>query len=41
LLFHSWLDKVGFENIYSLYIILATLVLSILASIMFPQKKKA
>ena len=40
LLFHSYLEKVGFENIYSLYFILATLVISILASIVFPQKEK-
>jgi len=40
LLFHSFLDRIGFENIYSLYIILATMVISILASIVFPEKEK-
>ncbi|HSO78116.1 MAG TPA: TerC/Alx family metal homeostasis membrane protein [Bacteroidales bacterium] len=40
LLFHSYLDKIGYENVYSLYIIAGTLVLSVLASIVFPQKKK-
>ncbi len=40
LLFHSYLDKIGYENVYSLYIIAGTLVISILASIIFPQRKK-
>lgn len=40
LLFHSYLDKIGYENVYSLYIIAGTLVISVLASIVFPQKKK-
>lgn len=39
LLFHTWLEKVGYENIYSLYIIAGTLLLSILASVIFPEKK--
>jgi len=30
---------IGFKNVYSLYIILATLAISILASIIFPKKK--
>jgi tellurite resistance protein TerC len=41
LLFHSYLDKIGFENTYSLFIILLTLFLSIIASVIFPQKKSA
>lgn len=40
LLFHSWLESIGYQNIYSLYIIAATLAISILASIIFPQKKE-
>jgi tellurite resistance protein TerC len=40
LLFHTYLIKIGFSNIYSLYFILATLTISILASITFPEKKK-
>jgi len=39
LLFHTYLDELGFSNIYSLYIILITLLISILASIVFPQKE--
>lgn len=40
LLFHSWLDKVGFNSVYSLYVILATLALCILFSILFPKKEE-
>lgn len=40
LLFHSWLEKIGFETVYSLYIILATLALCILFSILFPKKEE-
>lgn len=39
LLFHSYLIKIGFSNIYSLYFILVTLAISILASIVFPEYK--
>ncbi|HNX67669.1 MAG TPA: TerC/Alx family metal homeostasis membrane protein [Bacteroidales bacterium] len=39
LLFHHWLDTIGYKNVYSLYIIGATLVISILASLAFPEKK--
>jgi tellurite resistance protein TerC len=39
LLFHHYLDEVGFKNIYSLFIILGTLSISILASLVFPEKK--
>jgi tellurite resistance protein TerC len=41
LLLHSYLEKLGFENVYSLYIILFTLVISILASLVFPKKHEA
>lgn len=40
LLFHSWLDKVGFNSVYSLYVILATLTLCIVLSILFPKKEE-
>jgi len=40
LLFHVYLDNIGFKNIYSLYFILLTITLSILASIAFPKKIK-
>jgi tellurite resistance protein TerC len=39
LLFHHWLDLIGYQTIYSLYIIAATLAISILASVIFPEKK--
>lgn len=41
LLFHHYLDAIGFKNTYSLIIICATLLISILASVIFPQKKEA
>jgi tellurite resistance protein TerC len=40
LLFHHWLDTIGYKNVYSLYIIGATLLISILTSIIFPEKKE-
>lgn len=40
LLFHHWLDSIGYQTVYSLYIIAATLVISILASVIFPERKK-
>jgi len=40
LLFHGWLQSIGYQNVYSLYIIAATLVISILASLVFPEKKE-
>ena len=39
LLLHSWLDEIGYKAVYSLYIILAILVGSILFSLLFPKKK--
>lgn len=38
LLFHEFLVKLGFKTEHSLYIILTTLILSILMSILIPQK---
>ena len=40
LLFHSWLEQIGFKPTYSLYVIILTLVVCILASLAFPEKKK-
>ena len=40
LIVHHWLDDIGFETTHSLIIILGTLVLSILFSILIPDKKK-
>lgn len=40
LLLHEWLNAVGFKTIYSLYIILATILISILASVIFPKKEE-
>ncbi len=37
---HHQLDALGFKTVYSLYIILAILVVSILASVLIPEKKK-
>jgi tellurite resistance protein TerC len=39
LLFHRWLEKIGFSSAYSLYVILGTLVLCIIASLLFPKKE--
>ncbi len=39
LLFHTWLDNIGYKTTYSLYIIAGTLLVSILASVAFPGKK--
>lgn len=41
LLAHSWLVEIGFKSSYSLYFIAATLVLSIVFSVLFPEKGKA
>ena len=40
LIFHTYLEHIGFKNIYSLYFILITLIVSILASVIFPETKK-
>jgi tellurite resistance protein TerC len=39
LLFHTLLEQIGFKSIYSLYVILGTLAICIVASILFPQKE--
>lgn len=36
---HSWLKSIGFETVYSLYIILFILTTSIIASLLFPPAK--
>jgi tellurite resistance protein TerC len=41
LLFHTYLLKIGFSNLISLYIILSTLLISIIASILFPEKTES
>ncbi len=38
MLAHHWLESIGFQTQYSLYIILAILVVSIGASLLFPEK---
>jgi tellurite resistance protein TerC len=40
LLFHNYLYDIGFKSSYSLIIILATLIISVLASLIFPKQKK-
>lgn len=40
LLAHGWLEQVGFKTSYSLIVILSVLAVSILASVVFPQKKE-
>lgn len=41
LLAHHWLTELGWKSSYSLYFIAVTLVLSIVLSALFPEKKKA
>jgi tellurite resistance protein TerC len=41
LLAHDWLDEIGFKTSYSLYFIAATLVLSVLLSILLPKKEQS
>jgi len=38
LVFHSWLDSIGYKSIYSLYFILSVLAGSIIISVLFPRK---
>lgn len=40
LLFHTQLEHLGFKPVYSLYVILATLAVCIIASVLFPNKKE-
>jgi len=38
LLFHSYLEEIGFKSTYSLYIVLSVLIGSVILSILFPKK---
>jgi tellurite resistance protein TerC len=40
LIFNEWLKDIGFTTAYSLYVILATLVISIAVSLLFPKKEE-
>lgn len=40
LVFHTWLVQAGFKTIYSFYAILLILSISVIASLIFPEKKK-
>lgn len=40
MLAHTYLESIGFETVYSLYIILGILAVSIIASVIFPEKKE-
>lgn len=40
LLAHTWLDSIGFTPVYSLYVILGTLFISIIASMIFPPEEQ-
>lgn len=39
MLVHHWLEQIGFTTAHSLYVVLGILALSILASVLFPEKK--
>lgn len=41
LIFHSYLDEIGFKSVYSMYFILIVLAGSILLSVLFPRKETA
>lgn len=41
LVFHHYLDDIGYKSVYSLYFILAVLAGSIILSLLFPRKKPA
>lgn len=41
LVFHHFLDEIGYKSVYSLYFILSVLAGSILLSVLFPRKKEA
>jgi tellurite resistance protein TerC len=40
LVFHSWLEHIGYKSVYSLYIILFILAGSILLSVLHPKEHK-
>lgn len=39
LLFHTWMEKIGFENYHSLIFIVVILTVSVLLSVIFPKKE--
>ncbi len=39
MLAHHFLESIGFKTVYSLYVILGILAISVLASLIFPKKK--
>lgn len=39
MLAHTYLESIGFKTVYSLYVILGILAVSIIASLLFPEKK--
>lgn len=38
MLLHNWLEELGFQTVHSLFIIVSILLISVLASLMFPKK---
>lgn len=40
MLIHDWLKEIGFETAHSLYVVVGILGISMLASLLFPKKKK-
>jgi len=40
MIFHTWLKEIHFTTLHSLYVIIGILAVSIIASILFPQKKE-
>jgi tellurite resistance protein TerC len=40
LVFHTWIDNIGFKNIYSLYLILIVITGSVILSLLFPRETK-
>lgn len=41
MLLHGWLEKIGFTTAHSLIVIISILVISIVASLMFPKREQA
>jgi tellurite resistance protein TerC len=41
MLAHSYLKEIGFQTQYSLYIIIGILLISVVSSLIFPQKRQA
>lgn len=40
MLAHHYLESIGFKTVYSLYVIIGILAVSILASVVVPEKRK-